>query len=110
MEKMIKYVDIPGYKNLGEAKMFSHLYQFIEDGKDTPMIILVHAYECDTKIFKGFAFLKTGTYKSVPLTEEEKLKIESATGEAEQINFLEFIKGTILEDSYKDFKELEVTQ
>ena len=105
---MIKYVDIPQYSNLGEAQLFSHLYQFMEKDKYVPMTILVHAYECATKIFKGFVFKKTCTYKSVLLTEEEKTKIEGATGEAEQVDFLEFIKGTILEDCCKDFKKTEV--
>ena len=104
---MIKYVDIDGYKNLGEVQLFSHLYQFIETEKDTPMTILVHAYECDTKIFKGYVFDKTKTYKSVRLTEGELETIEGATGKAEQTDFPEFIKGTIAEEYYKEFKPAE---
>ena len=101
---MIKYVDISGYTNLGEVQMFSHLYQFMEKDKEIPMTILVHAYECGTKIFKGYVFNKTATYKSVPLTEEELSKIEWATGKVEQLDFKDFIVGTIAEDCYKDFK------
>jgi hypothetical protein len=100
---MIKYVKIPGYTNLGEIQTFSHLYQFMENGKETPMTILVHAYECDTKIFKGYVFNKTGIYKSVPLTNDELSKIEQATGKAKQVDFKDFITGTIVEEFYKDF-------
>ena len=77
----------------------------MSEGKEIPITILVHAYECDTKIFKGYVFSKTSTYKSVPLTEEEISEIECATGKSEQVDFQEFIKGTILEEVYKDFKE-----
>ncbi len=105
---MVKYVDIPGYANCGETQMFSHLYQFMEKSKETPMTILVHAYECDTTIFKGYVFLKTSTYKNVPLTDDELKAIEFATGKAKQLNFPEFIIGTVCEDDFKDFKELEV--
>jgi hypothetical protein len=104
---MIKYVDISGYKNLGETQPFSHLYQFMEIGKETPATIIVHAYECDTKIFKGYVFNKTKTYKSVQLTEDELRAIEQATSKAEQIDFPEFIKGTIAEEYYKEFKPAE---
>jgi hypothetical protein len=102
---MIKYADVKGYKNLGEIQLFSHLYQFIELDNDTPMIILVHAYECDTQIFKGYVFNNTNTYKSIPLTNEELISIETYTGKANQINFDKFIIGTIIEEACKDYKE-----
>ena len=101
---MIKCSKIKGYKNLGEVQIFSHLYQFIEKDKDIPMVILVHAYEYDTQIFKGCLFSKTQTYKSVPLTEIETQEIEKWTGKVKQVNFNKFIIGTILEDNYKNFK------
>lgn len=103
---MIKYADIKGYKNLGEIQLFSHLYQFIEIDKDTPMTILIHAYECDVKIFKGYVFNKTNTYKSISLTNEEITSIEPYVGKINQVNFNEFIVGTIIEDYYKNFKEI----
>ena len=53
---MIKYVNIKGYINRGEIYPFSHYYQFIQNNDDTPIIILVHAYECETKVFKGYLF------------------------------------------------------
>jgi hypothetical protein len=100
---MIKYASIDGYKNLGEIELFSHLYQFMEKGKETPMTILIHAYECETKFFKGYVFNNTKTYKSIPLTELEIKEIEKYTGTGQQVDFLKFIIGTIVEDYYKDF-------
>jgi hypothetical protein len=100
---MIKYAKIDGYNNLGEIQMFSHLYQFIENDKETPMIILIHAYEEDVKIFKGYVFNYTKTYKSVPINEAELNVIEQYVGKAKQIDFNEFIIGTIAEDYYEEF-------
>lgn len=106
---MIKYAEIKGYDNLGEIQMFSHLYQFMEKGKEIPMTILVHAYECDTQIFKGYLFNNTRSYESVPITEDELNEIQKYTGTAKQVDFKEIIVGTILEDDYKNFtcKEIE---
>jgi hypothetical protein len=106
--KMIKYAEIDGYENLGELQMFSHLYQFIEKDKETPMIILIHAYECDTKVFKGYVFNETQTYNSIPLNNNEIEEIEKYTGKLEQVQFIKFIMGTIVEDSCKGFKESEI--
>lgn len=101
---MIKYANIEGYNNLGEIQMFSHLYQFIERDKATPMIILIHAYECDTKVFKGYIFNSSQTYENIPLTDTEINQIEIYTGKLQQIDFKEFIVGTIAEASHKDFR------
>ena len=123
---MIKYANIEGYNNLGEIQMFSHLYQFRERDKATPMIILIHAYECDTKVFKGYIFNSSQTYENIPLTDTEINQIEVYTGriltedfslgrntekvegvcvydKLQQIDFKKFIVGTILEDLYEDF-------
>jgi hypothetical protein len=104
---MIKYAEIEGYINLGEVKIFSHVYQLIEKDKDTPMVILIHAYECSTKIFKGFIFNKNQTYESIPLTDAELSEIEKLTGKAEQVDFKQFVIGTILEDVFKDYMCIE---
>ena len=104
---MIKYVDIDGYKNLGEVQLFSHLYQFIETEKDTPMTILCTLMNATPRYSKAMCLTKTKTYKSVRLTEGELETIEGATGKAEQTDFPEFIKGTIAEEYYKEFKPAE---
>lgn len=103
---MIKYIDIPGFTNFQEVIMLSHLYQSMEKNKETPMTILVHAYECDTKIFKGYVFSKTKTYENVSLTNDELKAIERAIGKAEQVSFIEVIKDSIAEEAYKDFTEI----
>ena len=102
---MIKYAEIDGYKNLGEIEMLSHLYQFIEKDKPEPMVILIHAYESETRIFKGYLYNSTKTYRSVPLEDTEKAIIEIYTGKAEQVDFDKFIVGTILEAGYIGFSK-----
>lgn len=100
---MIKYATIDGYKNFGEISMFSHLYQFMQENKETPMTILIHAYECKPKVFKGYIFNKDKTYRSIPLENSEKKTIDNYVGDSEQVEFNEFIKGTIAEEYYSCF-------
>jgi hypothetical protein len=100
---MIKYVDLEGYTNYGELVPFSHFYQFRQLNEDIPMIILVHAYECETKVFKGFLFNISKIYQIVPLTKDEKSKIESATGSLTEVGFPDFIKDTIFEEGYSGY-------
>lgn len=102
---MIKYMDLEGYRNLGELRMFSHLYMFREENKETPMIILIHAYECDAKVFKGYLFNKSKTFKTVELTNLEIEKLETYVGKLQQVSFNAFIKETIAEEEYSDFTE-----
>jgi len=104
---MIKYANLEGYKNLGEIKMFSHLYQFIEVDKDRPMVILIHAYEDDTKIFKGYLYNLTLTYNSIPITDKELNILEAYIGKATQVELPDFIKGTILENQFKAFNQIK---
>ena len=109
---MIKYVDLPGYQNVGELALFSHLYEFIEPLEKEPRkLILVHAYEVyPAKVFKGYVLDETRTYESIPLTAEEKSKIEPATGDVTQVDFKELIKGTIAEEYYKEYGEMKKTE
>jgi hypothetical protein len=74
------------------------------------MIIIIHAYECATKIFKGFVCKSTKTYQSVELTKEEIDTLEQYVGTSTQVNFDAFIVGTILEESFKDYKDLDKEQ
>lgn len=104
---MIKYANLKGYKNLGEVQIFSHLYQFIESDKDRPMIILINAYESDAKIFKGFLYNLTSTYKSISITDEELNTLETYIGKATQVELLDFIKGTIIENQFKEFTQIK---
>ena len=100
---MIKYANIKGYTNIGEVQLFSHLYQFREENKELPKIILIRAYDGDIKIFKGYIFDKTKTYESIPLIDLELSEIEKYTGHAKQFDFNEFIIGTVIEDYYKNY-------
>lgn len=104
---MIKYAEIEGYRNLGEIQLFSHVYQFIENVEENPKIILIHAYECDTKVFKGFLYNKSGTFKSVELLENEIKKLENYCGKVTQVDFDKIIKETEFADLYKNFKKQE---
>ena len=103
---MIKYAEIEGYRNLGEIQMFSHVYQFIENVEENPKIILIHAYVGETKVFKGFLYDNSKTFKSVNLLDNEIEEIEKYCGDATQIDFDEIIKETEFADLYKDFKKM----
>ena len=103
---MIKYAEIEGYRNLGEIQMFSHVYHFMENVEENPKIILIHAYEGDTKVFKGFLYNNSGTFKSVELLENETKKIENYCWKVTQVDFDEIIKETEFADLYKDFKKM----
>lgn len=107
---MIKYATIEGYRNIGEIQMFSHLYQFVENIEEEPKVILIHAYECDTKVFKGFLYNNSKTFKNVELLKNEIKEIESCCGKLTQVDFNEVIKETEFAEFYKDFKKEEVEE
>ena len=104
---MIKYATIEGYRNIGEIQIFSHVYQFVENVEENPKIILIHAYESETKVFKGFLYNNSGTFKSVDLLETEIKEIENYCGKLTQLDFDEVIKETEFADLYKNFKKME---
>lgn len=103
---MIKYVELDGYDNYGESAPFSHIYQFMQRGDNERSTILVHAYECDTEVFKGYLFHNSKTYKSIPLTDHERTKIEGATGKLSEVPFHKFIEGTSIKEFFADYTEL----
>lgn len=109
---MIKYLDLKGYRNLGEIAMFSHLYQFIEKKdnaeRSNSVIILIHAYD-GAKIFKGYVLDKTKTYEQIELAEDELTEIQKITGTLKVVNFDEFIKGTVVEELFNNYTEKQVT-
>lgn len=103
---MIKYVSIEGYTNRGELYPFSHYYKFIQNNSDSPIIILVRAYEYATEVFKGYLFNSNKTFKSVPMTDDEIREIEQVTGKLTQVSFQDVIKGSRFEGAYLDFNEV----
>lgn len=100
---MIKYTNVNGYSNRGEIYPLTHYYQFMQEGVDSPMTILVHAYECEAKAFKGYLYNLTKTFKSIPMTNEEIGAIEKVTGKLTQIDFNEIIKGAEFEEAYAGY-------
>ena len=106
---MIKYASIDGYTNVGEIEIFSHVYQFVESGKEIPKIILLHAYRgATTNVFKGYLYTLTKTFINEKLTEHEAKVIEDyCGGELCQVGFDKFIKGTNFAQDYLNFKEVE---
>ena len=104
---MIKYTNIKGYLNRGEIYPFAHYYQFIQECVETPMIILIHAYECEPRAFKGYLFNTTKTFKSIPMTNEEFDAIEQATGKLTQVDFDELIKDAEFKKTYSDYQKIE---
>jgi hypothetical protein len=108
---MIKYAEIDGYANCGEAAPFSHLYQFMENGKETPMTILIHGYDiCPAKVFKGYVFNKTRTHSSASLTEDEKTVLQQYIGEIEQVGFSEFANSHEMLIPYREYVEQKEAQ
>ena len=65
---MIKYLKLDGYRNMGECGTFSHVYQWVETGKKSPIIILVHTDVANAKAFKGYLYYKTKTFVDEPLS------------------------------------------
>jgi hypothetical protein len=98
---------LENYNNIGEVAMFSHVYQFIEENKQTPIVILVNAYNGENNIFKGYLFNDSKTYKNESLTLYEKNKIEEYTGKLNEVGFAELIKNTVFKDEFTDYKERE---
>lgn len=103
---MIKYTNIKGYLNRGEIYPFAHYYQFMQEGAETPITILVHAYECEPRAFKGYLFNTTKTFKSIPMTNEESDAIEQATGKLTQVDFDEIVKGSEFEEAYANYSKI----
>lgn len=100
---MIKYLKLDGYRNMGECGTFSHVYQWVETGKKSPIIILVHTDVANAKAFKGYLYYKTKTFVDVPLSDTEISEIEQYTGKIEQCTFTDFIRETPFEGEFDDF-------
>lgn len=105
---MIKYAELPGYHNCGELIPFSHFYQFMQMGTDTPVIIVLHAYEGETKAFKGYLFHKKKTFENVPLTTEERKALNNFVGEITQVDLDELFSGSDFEKEISGYQKVEV--
>jgi hypothetical protein len=94
---MLKYAEIKGYNLYGEVS--HHIYQWMEKVTEVaPKVIIINAYEGPAKLFKGFLFLKTLQYESVPVIEGELENAIKLIGEVEIIeDFNVFNEGTSLE-------------
>jgi hypothetical protein len=103
---VIKYAELNGYNNCGELGFCSHLYEFIQKDEETPIVILIHAFECPAEIFKGYVFNKTKSWKPVLLTDEERTKIEFYTGHITEVDFPKLVAGTIA-DEYRDYTRVD---
>lgn len=98
---MIRYSEIKGYKNMGECGFVSHLYQWVEDlNEGIVKIILVRAFDTETKIWSGYIMQGTKEITNLP-----NVVIESdcpIIKEARRCtDFFDFLNG---HEYYDDFK------
>lgn len=97
---MIKYAEIKGYKNLGEVA--HHLYQWMEDTEEDMTVILVRAYDTESKVFKGKIYNSTDQYVSLPILENELDDVESIIGKCEVITDANVISEGFTDKKYKE--------
>ena len=97
---MVKYSKIKGYITNGAIEIFSHLYQWVEEAKDNPIIILIHAYDGEPTIFKGYIYNKTKQYKPVDILDKELEDVEICVGKLKVLEFKEFIANTLLDSEF----------
>jgi hypothetical protein len=103
---MIKYITIPGYKNLGECGLFSHLYQFkalTPDKDDNYPMIFIRSYDVPAILWHGN--LLTKSKECIHINKELDLSyVEKVIGPVKQLSsFKEFIAGHIFEPDFNDF-------
>lgn len=80
---MLKYANVKGYYTVGEV--LHQVYQWIEKDVENPQIILVNAYECEPRLFKGYVFNKTNTYMPTEIIDGELEDINKIVGDVEII-------------------------
>ena len=105
---MIKYAKIPGYENLGECGMFSHVYQFKAlkpDENDHYYMIFIRAYDINPPLlWHGKLLIKTK--EAIFVEKELDLKeAERMIGVEIKIvkNFKEFITSSLFENDFEGF-------
>ena len=106
---MIKYADIRGYDNCGELSMFTHFYQLIQKDVEIPMIIILHAYEGETKAFKGYLLTRKKTFENVPLLSEERKAFEPYVGEITQVDLDVLLSGSVFEGEITGYQKVGTT-
>lgn len=88
---MIKYANIENYIYAGEV--LPHVYQWRENIKILPTLILINAYTGEPKIFKGKVFNLDKTYTPVKINENELKEVEDIIGSPKvYTDFNEFMK------------------
>jgi hypothetical protein len=107
---MIKYAKINGYNGRGECGFDTHLYQWMEENKETPKIIFIRAYDVKPKAWCGYLFMKKKTYVNCEMTEDLSDAKACLGGCDIEIvkDFKDFIKDHEFEDDFKEFT-VEVT-
>lgn len=101
---MIKYAKIEGYIPMGETYMMSHVYQWREDVDELPIMILVRAYDTETKMWTGLLLNNTKEiiYKDIDIKTDDKM-----IKDAKVFNSLkELLKGHATENVFEDYKEV----
>lgn len=111
---MIKYVEIEGYKGLGECGFTgSHLYQWMSttgDEHGNRATILVRAYDVDEPtLFKGQILMQTKQYNAEEVTAEELAPLEELLGKVKVFtDFQEFLSGHGFVKDFAEFKQADL--
>ena len=96
---MLKYTNIGNFKPIGEiGEMFSHIYQFVENKKENPSIILINGFVEEQKVFKGKLYNNSKKFIIEKLETDEIKQIEQVIGSFKEVNFKDFIKNTIFDN------------
>lgn len=108
---MIKYIDLPSFKALGECGMMSHLYQWMETENELDLdrkTILVRAYDVAPILWVGKIHSNSTPKKIIncPNYEVDATKLKEVLPTMKRIaSFKEFIKGHEYEHEFKGFEE-----
>ena len=96
---MLKYTNRGNFKPMGEiGGMFSHIYQFVENIKENPSIILINGFVEEQKVFKGKLYNNSKKFIIEKLEEDEIKHIEEVIGNFKEVDFKDFIKNTAFDN------------
>lgn len=97
--EMLKYTKIGNFEPVGEiGGMFSHIYQFVENIKENPSIILINGFVEEQKVFKGKLYNNSKKFIIEKLKTDEIKQVEQIIGSFKEVDFKEFIKNTIFDN------------